>query len=81
MSVVDMAQQARELELTLSIPDGLEVAQLLKGLDIPVPDLHTQTSSFTYGPFRSDCSSEGLHTILQYVENSEKMSLDCSLKS
>ena len=40
MSVVDVAQQARELELALSIPDGLEVAQLLKGLNIPVSDLH-----------------------------------------
>lgn len=72
VSVVDVAQQHRELELTLSIPDGLEVAQLLKGLDIPVPDLYAQTSSFRQGTFRSDRSSEGLHTILQYVEKKKK---------
>ncbi len=45
VAVVDVAQQARELQLALSIPDGLEVAQLLEGFNIPVSDLHIRPSS------------------------------------
>ena len=40
VSVVDVAQQVRELQLALCIPYGLEVPQLLEGLHIPVSDLH-----------------------------------------
>ena len=39
VSVVDVAQQVRELQLALCIAYGLEVPQLLEGLHIPVSDL------------------------------------------
>ena len=82
VSVVDVAQQARELELALSIPNGLEVAQLLKGLNIPVSDLRIHMSSFRHGTFRSGHSSEGLTYLHSPIcEESKEVSLDCSFKS